>query len=121
MAECVGVHVVGYAIMLYGIGGTMGSFISGKLLALKTRWLVILGTLFFHLIIITFLVIWDREPILLLLLFISLAWGTCDGSWITICNSKFKRHLSCMHEPKMKCVLIMHAWLHVMMVCYWPM
>ena len=90
MAECVGVHVVGYAIMVYGIGGTLGSFFSGKMLALKTERLTVLGTLFFHLIIITILVIWDREPIIILLLFISLAWGTCDGSWITICNSKFK-------------------------------
>ena len=90
VAECLGVHVVGYAIMAYGIGGTLGSFISGKLLALKTDFLIVLGTLFIHLIIILFLVIWDREPIMLLLLFISLVWGTCDGSWITIFNSKFK-------------------------------
>ena len=90
VAECLGVHVVGYAIMLYGIGGTLGSFISGKLLALKTERLLILGTLFIHLIIILFLVNWDREPITVLLLFISLVWGTCDGSWITIFNSKFR-------------------------------
>ena len=90
MAECLGVHVVGYAIMLYGIGGTLGSFVSGKLLALKTERLLVLGNLFIHLIIILFLVNWDREPITVLLLFISLVWGTCDGSWITIFNSKFR-------------------------------
>lgn len=100
VAECMGVHVVGYAIMVYGIGGTLGSFISGKLLALKAQCVVILGTLFIHLIIILFLVIWEREPIMLLILFVSLVWGTCDGSWITICNSKFKlvsiMHVQCM-------------------------
>jgi len=106
VAECVGVHVVGYTVMVYGIGGTMGSFISGKLLALKTEFLPVLGTLFIHLIVMVFLVIWEREPILLILLFISLVWGACDGSWITLCNSKCEVVSSqcCVYELKLRCV-----------------
>ena len=88
VAECVGVHVVGYAIMVYGLGTSLGSFISGKLLSLGAKSLVVLGTLVLHLSILIFLAIWEREPILLAILFIVLLWGFCDGSWMTVCSSK---------------------------------
>ena len=88
VAECVGVHVVGYAIMVYGLGTSLGSFISGKLLSLGAKSLVVLGTLVLHLTILIFLAIWEREPILLAILFIVLLWGFCDGSWMTVCSSK---------------------------------
>ena len=88
VAECVGVHVVGYAIMVYGLGTTLGSFISGKLLSLGTKSLLVLGILVLHLSTIIFLAIWEREPNLFVLLFIVLLWGFCDGSWMTTCSSK---------------------------------
>ena len=88
VAECVGVHVVGYAIMVYGLGTSLGSFISGKLLSLGAKSLVVLGTLAIHLTILIFLAIWEREPIILAILFIVLLWGFCDGSWMTVCSSK---------------------------------
>ena len=83
-----GVHVVGYAITLYGLGTSLGSFISGKLLSLKTKSLLVLGNLVLHLTMLIFLAIWEREPVLLVLLFIILMLGFCDGSWMTICSSK---------------------------------
>ena len=77
-----------YAIMVYGLGNSLGSFISGKLLSLGAKSLVVLGTLVLHLSILIFLAIWEREPILLAILFIVLLWGFCDGSWMTVCSSK---------------------------------
>ena len=83
-----GVHVVGHAIMAYGLSNSLGSFISGKLLSLGTKILLVLGILILHLTIIIFLAIWEREPVLLVLLFIIFLWGFCDGSWMTVCSSK---------------------------------
>ena len=88
VAECVGIHMVGYAIMVFGVGTSLGSFISGKLLSLGAKCLLVLGILVMHLCIIIFLAIWEREPVLLVLLFIVLLWGICDGSWMTVCSSK---------------------------------
>ena len=88
MSECVGVHIVGYTIMMYGLGSALGSFITGKLLALGMKVVLVLGALALHLAIMLFLVIWKREPILLLLLFVSALWGICDGTWVTSCSSK---------------------------------
>ena len=88
VAECMGIQYVGYAIMVYGLGTSLGSFISGKLLSLGAKTLLVLGILFLHLTVIIFLAIWEREPVLLVLLLIILLWGLCDGSWMTICSSK---------------------------------
>ena len=88
VAECVGVHVVGYAIMMYGIGNSLGGFISGKILSLGIKTLLVLATLALHLATMIFLIFWEREPILPVILFVPLLWGLCDGSWITICSSK---------------------------------
>ena len=88
VAECMGVHVVGYAIMVYGLGSSLGSFISGKLLSLGIKIILVLGILTLHLTLIIFLAIWEREPLLLLLISVIFLWGTCDGSWMTVCCSK---------------------------------
>ena len=90
-----GVHVVGHAIMVYGLSNSLGSFISGKLLSLGIKNLLVLGILILHLTIIIFLAVWEREPLLHVLLFIIFLWGFCDGSWTTVCSSKCtsKMHL----------------------------
>ena len=88
VAECVGIHVVGYAIMVFGLGSSLGSFISGKILSLGVKILLILATLVLHLAIMIFLIVWERQPVLPVILFIVFLWGLSDGSWLTICNSK---------------------------------
>ena len=88
MAECVGVHVVGYAVMLYGFGNSLGNFVSGKILSLGAKFSLVLATTILHVVIMTFLLFWEREPLLHVLLFVISLWGLCDGSWLTICSSK---------------------------------
>ncbi|XP_065910448.1 UNC93-like protein isoform X2 [Dysidea avara] len=86
VAECVGVHVVGYVIMIYGFANSLGSFVTGKLLALEAKFQVVLAALTFHLAILVFLVIWEREPLLSILLTIPFLYGICDGAWMTVCS-----------------------------------
>ena len=92
VAECVGVHVVGYVIMIYGFANSLGSFVTGKLLALEAKFQVVLAALTFHLAILVFLVIWEREPLLSILLTIPFLYGICDGAWMTVCSSKCNVH-----------------------------
>ena len=88
VAECVGVHMVGYAIMIYGFSTSLGSFVTGKLLALEAKFHVVLAALSLHLAIFSLLLIWEREPILSILLTIPFLYGICDGTWMTVCSSK---------------------------------
>ena len=79
---------VGYAIMVFGLGNSLGSVISGKILSLGVKTLLVLATLVLHIAIMTFLLLWKRKPNLLVLLLVVFLWGLCDGSWLTICSSK---------------------------------
>ena len=88
MSECVGIHIVGYTMMMYGLGNTLGSFSSGKLLMMKMKVQTVLVVLALHLSVMVFLIIWKREPILLLIMFVTLLWGICDGTWTTVYSSK---------------------------------
>ncbi|XP_065910094.1 protein unc-93 homolog A-like isoform X2 [Dysidea avara] len=87
VAECVGVHAVGYTIMIYGLGTSLGSVAGGKLLALEAKFQVVLAALTLHLTILLFLIIWEREPLLPILLTIPFLCGICDGTWMTVCSS----------------------------------
>ena len=89
MAECVGVHVVGYTLMLFGLGNSLGSFISGKILSLGIKTHLVVATLALHLATMIFLIFWERKPVLPVILFIVFLWGLCDGSWLTVCSSKY--------------------------------
>ena len=84
MAECVGVEFMGYAVMVFGIGNSLGSFISGKVLSKGAKTPLILATLALHLAIMIFLIVWERKPVLFVLLFVVFLLGLCDGSWLTI-------------------------------------
>jgi len=88
VSDTVGVHMVGYAMMMYGLGNTLGSFASGKLLKMQLKVQPMLVVLALHLSVMLFLIIWDQEPILLLILSVTLLWGMCDGTWTTVYSSK---------------------------------
>ena len=89
VAECAGVHMVGYATMIYGLSSSLGSFASGKLLALEAKFQIVLIALTLHLSIFLFLIVWEREPLLPILLTIPFLYGICDGTWMTVCSSKW--------------------------------
>lgn len=93
ITECVGVDFVGYTMMVYGLGNSLGSFISGKILSLGCKALLVLVTLVLHLAIMIFLIFWEREPVLFVLLIVVFLWGICDGSWLTVCNSKYFNYM----------------------------
>jgi len=48
VVECVGIHVVGYITMTYGSSGTLGNFVTGKLLGLLPYDLVVIGNCVIH-------------------------------------------------------------------------
>jgi len=97
VVECVGVHAVGYTIMIYGLGNSLGSLASGKLLALVAKFHVVLAALSLHLAIFSLFLIWEREPILPILLTIPFLYGICDGTWMTVCSSKCMCTMFCLY------------------------
>ena len=89
MAECVGVHIIGYVFIVYGAASAVTSFCIGKILGRVSITLVSLLTMCLNVGIIAFLLIWEREPNYYVIFIIAVLWGICDGSWAIASSSKF--------------------------------
>jgi len=79
--------------MAYGLTSTVSSFLTGKIyLAYLPRYVIAILTSLMTLGLLTFLLVWEREPsYVFIFVFISL-WGIVDGQWNTFCPSKFCRY-----------------------------
>ena len=88
VAECVGVHIVGYVFIVYGAAGTVGSILVGKILGYVSITSVSLLTMCLNVGIVAFLLIWEREPSYYVIFVIAILWGLCDSSWAILTSSK---------------------------------
>ena len=88
MAECVGIHIIGYVFIVYGAASAVASFCVGNILGRVSITIVSLLTMCLNVGIIAFLLIWEREPNYFVIFVIAVLWGICDGSWATTASSK---------------------------------
>ena len=88
MAECVGVHVIGYVFIVYGAISAAASVCTGKILGRVSITILSLVTMCLNVGIIAFLLIWEREPNYFVIFLIAVLWGICDGSWASATSSK---------------------------------
>ena len=88
ISECIGVHMVGYATMVYALSATTSCFLTGKIyLSCSPRYVVAIITTILKLSLSIFLVVWEKQPShLFVFVFIAL-WGTTDGQYITFASS----------------------------------
>ena len=88
IAECVGVHIVGYVFIVYGAASAMAGIAVGKTLGYVSLTLVSLWNVCLNVGLVSFLLIWEREPNYFVMLTVAVLWGICDGSWTTLASSK---------------------------------
>ena len=88
IAECVGVHIVGYVFIVYGAASAMAGIAVGKILGYVSLTLVSLWNVCLNVGLVSFLLIWEREPNYYVMFTVAVLWGICDGSWSTLASSK---------------------------------
>ena len=88
VAECLGVHFVGYVIMVFALSSSVGSIICGRILGYVNYNIVVIVNAAFHAGTIVFLTIWEREPNFVVLFLIPIICGICVGAWLAISYSK---------------------------------
>ena len=88
IAECVGVHIVGYVFIIYGAASAMAGIAVGKILGYVSLTLVSLWNVCLNVGLVSFLLIWEREPNYFVMFTVAVLWGICDGSWTTLASSK---------------------------------
>ena len=88
IAECMGIHFVGYIFIVYGGAGAVGSICVSKIIGRASITSMSLLIMCLHIGIVAFLLIWKREPNYYVVFVIAILWGICDGSWCIVTSSK---------------------------------
>ena len=88
MAECVGVHIIGYVFIVYGAVSAATNVCVGKILGRVSITSVSLLTMCLNVGVVAFLLIWEREPNYSVIFVVGILWGICDGSWTVLASSE---------------------------------
>ena len=83
-----GVHIVGYVFIVYGAASAAAGIAVGKILGYVSLTLVSLWNVCLNVGLVSFLLIWEREPNYFVMFTVAVLWGICDGSWTTLASSK---------------------------------
>ena len=107
IAECVGVHFVGYVFIVYGAASAVTGVCVGKILGYVSITSVSLFIVCLNIGLVAFLLIWEREPNYFVMFTVAILWGICDGSWSTLTSSK--EYCVCMHVRSYVWVIYVHG------------
>ena len=88
IAECVGVHIVGYVFIVYGAAGAVAGICVGKIIGYVSLTSLSLLNVCLNIGLVAFLLIWEREPNYFVIFTVAILWGICDGSWTTLSSSE---------------------------------
>ena len=88
ISDCLGVGVVGLAVIAWGITSCTFSLAIGKISYYTSRTVVAIATALLHAGMILFMLFWEREASYVMVFLTSLGWGIVDGVWMTLPASK---------------------------------
>lgn len=88
ISECVGVSIIGFALLVLGFFSATTSFLYGKMVAYIPRFLLTLTAFVINLSFYLFLEFWTRVPSFVLIFLFAFGWGVADGIWNTMSASK---------------------------------
>ena len=91
MTECVGVEMVGLCILVMGAFATVGGFGSGWLMRFTTSYVMVwvcIGGLEVGSFI--FLIVWERQPSIPVIVIISSIFGLCYGLNATVTLGEYR-------------------------------
>ena len=82
--------------MVYGAASAMASICVGKLLGHVSITSVSLLNVCLNIGLVSFLLVWERQPNYFVMFTVAILWGICDGSWTPISSSKYTNHQRCV-------------------------
>ena len=80
ITECVGIEFVGIAVIIWGVSNTLGGFGAGLLMRCMASYVIVLVSIGLGQIgSFVFLIVWERQPSLAVVVTISAIFGLCYG------------------------------------------
>lgn len=91
ITECVGVGVVGFAVVTWGLGMAFSSLVFGKL-SISTTCTLLTAVLITVVQggVLVFLLSWERQPSYVVVFLASIGWGVADGMWLTFATGELQ-------------------------------
>ena len=80
---------MGYVFIVYGGAAATAGISVGKMLGIVSITLLSLLNVCLNIGLVAFLLIWEREPNYAVIFVMTILWGICEGSWMTMTNSKW--------------------------------
>ena len=80
--------------MVYGVAGAMASICVGKLIGHISITSVSVLNMCLNIGLVSFLLIWERQPNYFVMFTVAILWGICDGSWTTLMSSKYRNYFA---------------------------
>eukprot|EP00731_Ephydatia_muelleri_P023291 Em0015g874a len=87
VSECVGVSRVGFMIIAFGLTSAVMSVLLGKILKYAPRFVFVNVAGLMNILLMIFLLKWDRTPSYVLIFLFPVVWGAADGIWSTVSAS----------------------------------
>ena len=80
---------MGYVFIVYGAASAAAGITVGKIIGTVSITLMSLLNVCLNIGLVAFLLIWEREPNYTVIFVMAILWGLCEGSWMTMTNSKW--------------------------------
>ena len=78
--------------MVYGAASAMASICVGKLIGRVSITSVSLLNVCLNIGLVSFLLVWERQPNYFVMFTMALLWGICDGNWNSLISSKYRKY-----------------------------
>lgn len=95
ISECVGVGVVGFAVVAWGISLSFSSLVLARVAVYTSCTLLAVLTATVEGGFIVFLLCWEREPSYVVVFLTSFVWGFADGLWLTFSTGELQLIFHC--------------------------
>ena len=91
ISECVGVGLVGLAVVPWGLGMAFSSLVFGRI-SIYTPCTVLCAVSITAIQggVLVFLLSWERQPSYVLVFLASMGWGITDGMWLTFATGELQ-------------------------------
>ena len=113
MSECLGVGLIGPVVIVYGITTSLLSFLAGRMSVYTSRTAIGLFSGFCQLVLIVFLLVWERRPSYYMVFASAAIQGSINGMFLPLPTSLYI--LENVHYFPFPCTVHLH--LHIGLLC----
>ena len=83
VSDCIGVHWIGVALAIYGLGSGLTALTAGRAVKYIPQYFIVYTFLSINMGIVIFMLLLEREPSYILSFLILFGLGICEGVWIS--------------------------------------